>query len=368
MSSHFKKIFTVLFAFVFVTQIALAEEHTAPSQESKKEQKGDVNIKDMIFEHVLDSYEWHLSTMGEHHISIPLPIIVKSKETGWNVFSSAKLRDGKEYEGFYISEGEKNHGKVVEKNVQGEEIRPLDLSITKNAFSVLMSCVILLLVLFYVASFYKKNPLRSAKGFRGAIEQLTMYMHDEVIKPSIGNGYEKYAPYLLTVFFFILLNNLLGLIPIFPGGANVTGNITITMILAVLTFLITNFSGNKEYWKEVFWPDVPVFLKTPVFPLMQFIEIIGIIVKPIALMIRLFANMLAGHMVVLVFMGLIFIFAMMMGLVAGVGVSVFSIAFSIFMLLLDVLVSLIQAYVFTMLSALFIGLARPEHHATEKNH
>lgn len=319
------------------------------------------DIKEMIFEHVLDAYEWHILTIGERHISLPLPIIVKSETKGWNIFVSSKLSHGSEYNGFYISHSEEYNGKVVEKNGHGVETRPLDLSFTKNALSILISCIVLISVLLYVASLYKKNPLRPMKGFSGAMEQLTMSIHDDIIKPAVGRHYKKFAPYLLTVFFFIFINNLMGLIPLFPGGANVTGNIAVTFVLAFITFLITNFTHNKEYWKEIFWPDVPVFLKSPVFPLMQIIEVIGMITKPFALMIRLFANMLAGHMVILVFMGLIFVFFAIMGAGAALGVSVVSVAFSIFMLLLDVLVSFIQAYVFTMLSALFIGLARPEH-------
>jgi F-type H+-transporting ATPase subunit a len=192
---------------------------------------------------------------------------------------------------------------------------------------------------------------------------LFLFIYDDVIKPIVGKDYRKFAPYLLTVFFFIFINNLLGLIPIFPGGANVTGNIAITLVLAVITFLITNIYGTKEYWKEIFWPDVPTWLKIPV-PLMPLIEIIGIITKPFALMVRLFANMLAGHMIVLVLISLIFIFTMMMGAIAGGVVALVSVLFSVFMLLIDVLVCFIQAYVFTMLSAIFISMARIEpHHA-----
>lgn len=360
---HFKlKRFYILMVsllMITTTTSVFANETEAKTDSTEKKS---FNIKEMIFEHVLDSYDWHVLTIGEHHYSIPLPVIVKSADKGWNVFLSSKLHHGEEYNGFYISENEKNKGKVVEKGANGEEIRPLDLSLTKNAFSILISSILLIIILLYVASFYKKNPLRSMKGFPGAIEQLVVSINDDVIKPGVGKNYKKFAPYLLTVFFFIFFNNLLGLIPIFPGGANITGNIAVTFVLAIITFLITNFSGNKEYWKEIFWPEVPVFLKTPVFPLMQIIEIIGVFTKPFALMIRLFANMLAGHMVVLVFMGLIFIFGTISA-AAGLGVSVVSILFTIFMLILDVLISFIQAYVFTMLSSIFIGLSSPEHHS-----
>ncbi|MGC3978861.1 MAG: F0F1 ATP synthase subunit A [Paludibacteraceae bacterium] len=357
-----KRFLIPIFSLLLMTNAISVFANEVETKKDSMEGKS-FNIKEMIFEHVLDAYEWHVLTVDEHHYSIPLPIIVKSADKGWNVFCSSKLHHGHEsYNGFYISQEEKYKGKIVEKNAQGEEVRPLDLSLTKNAFSILISSLLLVVILLYVSSLYRKNPLRSMKGFPGAIEQLVMSINDDVIKPGVGENYKKFAPYLLTVFFFIFFNNLLGLIPIFPGGANITGNIAVTFVLAIITFLITNFSGNKKYWKEIFWPDVPVFLKTPVFPLMQIIEIIGVFTKPFALMIRLFANMLAGHMVVLVFMGLIFIFGAISA-VAGFGVSVVSMLFTIFMLILDVLISFIQAYVFTMLSSIFIGLSSPEHHS-----
>ncbi len=344
-------VLVLLFVFTINTGTLHAEE----------QEKKSFDIKEMIFSHVLDSYDWHFMTIGDKHIAIPLLIIVKD-DNGWNAFSSAKLGHGHEYKGFYISKEDPYKGKVVTKNAAGEVVRPLDLSLTKNAASIILASLMLVLILLNIASRYKKDPLRSMKGFGGAIEQLTMSVHNDIIKPSIPNDYKRFAPYLLTVFYFIFFNNLLGLVPIFPGGANVTGNIAVTLVLAMLTFIATNFFGSKAYWKEVVWPDVPIFLKTPVFPLMQFIEVIGILTKPFALMIRLFANILAGHMIILVLMGLIFMFATLMGIGAAAGVSVVSIAFGIFMFLLEVLVAFIQAYVFTMLSAIFIGMARAEHH------
>jgi F-type H+-transporting ATPase subunit a len=223
----------------------------------------------------------------------------------------------------------------------------------------------LLLILLFVslAASYKKDPITPRRGFVGSVEMLTLSILNDVIKPCVGPEYRRFAPYLLTAFFFIFFNNLLGLIPIVPGGANVTGNISVTFVLAIFTFIITNCFGNKEYWKEIFWPDVPIWLKVPI-PIMPFIELLGIFTKPFALMIRLFANMLAGHIVILVLVGLIFIFSVMIGPVVATGVSVVSTVFSIFMLLLDVLVSFIQAYVFTMLSSIFIGMGRIQHHAS----
>ncbi len=327
-----------------------------------KSEKESFDLKEMIFSHVLDSYDWHLFTVGEHHYSIPLPVIVKSQDRGWFVFSSSKLAHGESYEGFHISHEEAYKGKIVEASVSGENIRPLDLSFTKNAASICLASVILVLLFVSLASGYKKDPFSPRRGFAGSLEMLTLSILNDVIKPCVGVEYRRFAPYLLTAFFFIFFNNLLGLIPIVPGGANVTGNISITFVLAMFTFMITNLYGSKEYWKEIFWPDVPTWLKVPI-PIMPFIELLGIFTKPFALMIRLFANMLAGHIVILVLVSLIFIFSIMVGPAVATGVSVVSVAFSVFMLLLDVLVSFIQAYVFTMLSSIFIGMGRVQHHA-----
>ena len=321
---------------------------------------GKFNASDFILGHVGDEYEWHITTLGGKHLSIPLPIIVYSKDKGLNVFMSSHLHHG-EYDGYYLANEGTYKGKVVEKNAQGEEVRPWDFSLTKNAASLLLSSALLILIVLYVAKWYKKDNMKAPTGFRGTFEMLMFFIYDDLIKPSVGKDYKKFAPYLLTVFFFIFFNNLLGLIPLFPGGANLTGNIAVTLFLAVCTFLVTNFFGTREYWREVFWPDVPAWLKVPV-PLMPLIEIIGVLTKPFALMMRLFANMLAGHMIVLVLMSLIFIFTAMMGVIAGSGVAVISITFSIFMIMIDVLVCFIQAYVFTMLSAIFIGMARVEPH------
>jgi len=193
-------------------------------------------------------------------------------------------------------------------------------------------------------------------------EPIILFVRDDVAKPAIGEKkFEKFMPFLLTVFFFILINNILGLIPVFPFGANVTGNIGVTLVLALFTFFITTFSTNHHYWKEIYNPDVPWWLKYPI-PLMPIVELTGVITKPFVLMVRLFANILAGHLIVTVFVSLIFIFNVKMGIEAGLGVSVLSVAFSVFILLLDVLVSFIQAYVFTLLSALYFGMASPEHH------
>ena len=192
---------------------------------------------------------------------------------------------------------------------------------------------------------------------------LVVFIWDSVVKSTLKDKAMKFAPYLMTVFFFIFFMNLLGLVVVFPGGANLTGNIAVTLTLAVLTFLVTNIFGNKHYWKEIFWPDVPLWLKFPL-PIMPMIEIFGMFTKPAALTVRLFANMMGGHMIVLVLTLLIFIFSAV-NPIAGGATTVVSVLFSVFMLLIDVLVSFIQAYVFTMLSTIFISLAQEKEHEKE---
>jgi F-type H+-transporting ATPase subunit a len=217
-------------------------------------------------------------------------------------------------------------------------------------------------VFIAVARKATKNRGAAPTGLQNLIEPLVIFIRDQIAIPTLGqHKYEKYMPFLLTLFFFILIENFIGLIPIVPFGANVTGNISVTLVLALFTFIITTINGNKHYWKEIYNPDVPWWLKFPV-PLMPVVEFTGVITKPFVLMVRLFANMMAGHLIITVFVSLIFIFGSLMGPVAGYGVSPLSIAFSVFILLLDVLVSFIQAFVFTLLSALYFGMATAEHH------
>ena len=331
----------------------------ANEPEQKKEELKELDVRSFILEHVSDSYVWHITKIGENEISIPLPVIVYSKTTGWHVFMSSEFQHSAVYEGLTIAEEGKYKGKIVEKDAKGEEVRPFDISITKNVFALLFSSILMVVCIMYVAKSYKKNPLQSKTGFAGVMEMFIMNINDDVIKPCIGKGYEKYAPYLLTVFFFVFTNNILGLIPIFPGGANVTGNIAITMVLAVITFLIVNIGGSKEYWKEIFWPDVPLWLKVP--PMLPIIELVGIFTKPFALMIRLFANILAGHSIVLGLTCLVFV-TVKLGVGMNASMTGVSIFFSVFIGFVELLVAYIQAYIFTMLSAVFIGLARVEPH------
>ena len=244
-------------------------------------------------------------------------------------------------------------------------MRPLDLSITKAVVQIWIVVFLLIVIFLTCAHWYKKHDVtkEAPKGFVGMMEMLVMTINDDLVKSSIGEKhYRPYAPYLLTCFFFIFLTNLLGLLPIFPGGANVTGNINITFFLALCTMLAINLFGNKEYWKDIFWPEVPMFLKAYPVAIMPFIELFGVFTKPFALMVRLFANMMAGHAIILSFTAIIFI-GWQLNAALGSGLTVLSFVMILFMNCLELLVAFIQAYVFTMLSAVFIGLAHQEHHA-----
>ena len=323
-----------------------------PLMANEHEEGGELNIPEIVLHHLADAYEWHI--VGD--VSIPLPIIIRSEATGeWHFCTEHSLPDG-----FFFNE--EAHGKIYEQMADGTSVRPLDLSITRNVLQLWIVVAVLLVVFLSCARWYKKRDKTSPapKGFVGAVEMLVMMINDDVIKANIGEKhYRKYAPYLLTVFFFIFVTNLLGLLPIFPGGSNVTGNINITFFLAVCTFLAVNLFGNREYWKEIFWPDVPIFLKA--IPIMPAIELFGVFTKPFALMIRLFANMMAGHAMILAFTCVIFL-GWTLGAAMGAGLNIFSAIMLLFMNGLELLVAFVQAYVFTMLSAVFIGLAHKEHH------
>ena len=319
------------------------------------EQGSEIDIPEIVLEHLSDAYEWHIASYKGKSLHIPLPIILRSSATGeWTFCTVETLPDP------YYFDAE-HHGKIYEKMADGTTVRPIDLSITKSVAQIWIVVIILISVFLSCAKWYKNRDEKSEapKGFVGMMEMFVMYINDDIIKSSIGEKhYRRFAPYLLTVFFFILTCNLVGLIPVFPGGGNVTGNINITFFLAVCTMLAINIFGNKEYWKDIFWPHVPVFLKAPV-PLMPVIELFGVFTKPFALMIRLFANMMAGHAIVLSFTCVIFL-GWTMGVGLGLGLNAFGIIMLLFMNALEILVAFVQAYVFTLLSAVFIGLAHQE--------
>ena len=314
--------------------------------------------------HVGDDHGWHL--FG--HTSLPLPVILLNSERGLSIFSSSRFHHGEHtYGGYMLREG-----KVVAVNEM--ESIPVstatvneaatkatwDLSITKNVMAMFISMAIMLLVFISVANAYRRRGAIAPRGLQGFIEPIILFIRDDVARPNIGAHYERFMPYLLTVFFFILLNNLMGLVPFFPGGANVSGNISITLALAAFTFVLTLIHGNRHYWGHILaMPGVPkwvLFILTPV-------EILGVFMRPLVLMIRLFANITAGHIIVLSFFALIFIFGQI-NAGMGYGISIVSLTFTIFMTLLELLVAFIQAFVFTFLSAMYLGAAteEPHHH------
>ena len=345
--------------------ITATEESQAPAEE--KAEKFDA--KSFIFGHTGDSYCFHITEIKGEPVCVWLPVIVKCKDGGgWHCFSSkhiCELKEGETFEHngarFYIPpiSADKYPGKLVEVKADGSLSRPFDISFTKNAFGIFIVCIFLVAFFLPAARKYKKDPMAQPTKYQGLVEWLTYMVLDGIVRPNIREEkVKKFAPYLLTVFFFIFFANLFGLIPFFPFGANVTGNLSITIVLALMTYFFVNLFGNRHYWKDILWPDVPVFLKA--FPLMPIIELISTITKPFALMVRLFANILAGHIVIMVLMALIFIIGGMYGAGMGGVMSVVSIFMTIFMTALELLVAYIQAYVFTMLSSIFIGMAQEE--------
>ncbi len=300
-----------------------------------------INISEIIFEHIGDEYEWHITEWKGKPIAIPLPCIVV--DGGVKVFTAHHAAE----RGYTFNED----GKLVNA-LTGE--RPLDLSITKNVLALMMSTFLLLFIVLWTARWYRKHDaLKEAPtGLAAFVEPLIMMVHD-MAKENIGPDYRKFSPFLCMAFLWILLNNFMGILPFFPGGANLTGNIAITLVLALFTFFTVNVNGTKHYYKEIFLPDVPGFLK----PIMPVIEVFSAIMKPVSLTIRLFANMLAGHIMILCMVCIIFIMAKYGPLLSG-GMTLVSVLFGVFLDALECLVAFIQAYVFTMLSSIYIGMAR----------
>ncbi len=315
----------------------------------------------LIMEHIMDAHEFHFFSLGETHVSIPLPVILYAPDRGgFSVFSYGKFHHGHEvYNGFKSEEG-----KIVAVNEAGEvdeAVKVYDFSLTRNVVQMFLALTLLLVLMIGVANKYKKNGAKVApSGFQNAIEPVFTFVRDEVGKPNLGHAYEKFMPYLLTVFFFILINNLVGLI---PGSANVTGNIAFTLVLGVISFLVILFSTNRHFWAHIFNPPVPGFVK----PILVPVEFLGIFTKPFALIVRLFANMVAGHIVITCFVMLIFIFGAM-SKVAGWGFAPVSLVFTIFIYFIEILVAFIQAFIFTNLTAVFIGQSMEGAHHEEAHH
>jgi F-type H+-transporting ATPase subunit a len=349
-----------------------SKNNSTPTQKSEATaseatQKEKFNPGVMIMEHVLDAHEWHITQFGNYPVILPLPVILYDQGK-FVCFMSTKFEHGtKSYLGYKIEEAAgSNNGKIVRALENGETDKaaklPFDFSITKTVFAMFLSLIIMCLVFISVARTYRKHPNQAPKGLQSLLEPIILFVRDDIAKPSIGaDRYARFMPFLLTVFFFILTNNIMGVIPLFPGGANVTGNIAVTLTLALFTFIITTLSTDKNYWRHlVDMPGVPIWLKLPI-PIMPFVEIFGVFIKPVVLMIRLFANITGGHIIILGFVSLIFIFGEKNVWLTGIA-GPFSFLFMIFVYCLELLVAFLQAYVFTLLSALYFGMAKVGSH------
>ncbi|MCW5899822.1 MAG: F0F1 ATP synthase subunit A [Flavobacteriales bacterium] len=328
-----------------------------PAMAGGGQDDGKFNAGKLIMDHIGDEHGWHL--WG--HTTLPLPVILFDTERGLQVFSSARFDHGHAaYNGYMLHDGQVVAVDAAGHTDEAATANIWDISITKNVLSMFISLALLLWIFISVAKAYTRRAGQAPKGLQNLVEPIILFVRDDVARSAIGPRFERYMPYLLTAFFFIFLNNLMGLVPFFPGGANLTGNIAVTLVLAMITFLIVSFSGNKHYWHHIFaMPGVPGWVLAILTP----VEILGMFLKPFVLMIRLFANITAGHIIVLSFFSLIFVFGET-STGAGYGVAIGSLAFTIFMSMLELLVAFIQAYVFTFLSAMYIGAAveEPHHH------
>ena len=349
-----------IFTLLYSTGIYANETPQKEGNEAADHKEAAFDPAKLIMEHIMDAHEFHFFTIGETHISIPLPVILYSPQKGLSIFSFSKFHHGHEIYNGYKSE----ENKIVAVNEAGEvdeSAKVYDFSLTRNVVQMFLALALLIWLMVGVANKYKKNGAKVApSGFQNAVEPVITFVRDEVGKPNLGHAYEKYMPYLLTVFFFILINNLVGLI---PGTANVTGNISFTVVLGVISFFVIVFSTNKHFWGHIFNPPVPIFVKVILIP----VEFIGIFTKPFALIIRLFANMVAGHIIITCFIMLIFIFGAM-SKVAGIGFTPVSIAFTVFIYFIEILVAFIQAFIFTNLTAVFISQSMEGAHHEEAHH
>lgn len=356
-------------------QVVVHHEEGVAHHEEAKDPNAPVNITAVAFEHILDSHSWHLWGEGHDAVSLALPVILKTGN-GLVFFSASEFhhdnhgtvvveKNGERFVNFeekiyYASAIPNEHGQYLETKVdeKGEvevlNASVLDFSITKNVAQLLFTAIVLILLFTSIAKTYKTQGVTTApRGKQSFFEPLITFVRDDIAKGNIGHGSDKYVPYLLTVFFLILINNVLGLIPV---SANLTGNIAFTLVMAVCTLVIVNINGNKNYWAHIFLPHAP----KAIWPILIPIEIVGILTKPFALMIRLFANITAGHIIVISLIGLIFVFKTM-------AIAPVSVAFALFIDVLECLVAFLQAYIFTMLTALFIGSAVADHNEDGKH-
>lgn len=350
------------------------EGHEAHAEGVHEEKKEGFNAKEVILGHVKDAHDWHLLSIGDLHVTMPLPVIIYNENRGVSVFSSSAFEHGhKAHDGYRLVNAHYLHEKGLSSkqyldgsiiavdandNPTGEKI--YDLSMTKNITSLLVGAILLVILMLNVAKAYRiRGHKQAPKGFQSLIEPVIIFMRDEVVRPNIPGKSEKYVPFILTIFFFILINNLLGLL---PGSANVTGNIAVTAALALISFIAMMAATNRHFWGHIFNPPVPGGVKIILAP----VELIGVFTKPISLMIRLFANILAGHIIILSIISLVFIFGSL-NKVAGYGFLPITILFNIVMMMLELLVAFIQAFIFANLTAVFIGQAM-EHTGHHDHH
>jgi F-type H+-transporting ATPase subunit a len=364
----FKSIKTIL-VLVFSTILlassynVIAQEGDTKTAESHAEEKKEgFNAKEVIFGHIMDAHEFHFfeyegSDGQKHPVTIPLPVVLYSPQKGLSFFMSSAFEHGhKEVDGYKLNED----GKVIPLE---EGVKVYDFSLTRNVVQMILALAILVWLMISVAKSYTKGlgVTTAPKGKQNLVEVMVAFVRDEVAKPNLAHKANKYLPYLLTVFFFILINNIIGLI---PGTANVTGNIAFTIVLGVISFVVIMFSSNSHYWGHIFNPPgVPGFVK----PILVLVEFLSVFIKPFALIIRLFANMVAGHIIIICLISLIFIFAQINPAI-GWGASPVSIAFTIFIYFIELLVAFLQAFIFTVLTAVFIGQAFEGEHAPGEPH
>jgi F-type H+-transporting ATPase subunit a len=346
---QFLTLILALTGMLFFSANLFASEEAAHAEEQHEAFKPG----QFIIDHVTDKYDWHVFGPHDGGFSIPLPVILYSKANGLDIFLSSKFHHGHEAHNGYTL----NHEGHIEREDKADFY---DFSITKAVAGILITCALILLIFVSVAKAYEKRAGKAPKGFQSLIEPLIIFVRDDIAKQSIGDKhYRRFLPFLLTLFFFIWISNFIGLIPSFPG---VMGNISVAFAMALIVLVITLFIGNKHYWQHILWmPGVPAWVK---ICLLTPIEIIGVIQRPFVLMIRIFANIVAGHIVILAFICLIFVFSEK-GDAGGWGFSPVSLIFALFMNSMELLVAFLQAFVFTLLTSMYIGSCLEEPHHAE---
>ena len=380
-SRSFKSLLVAVFSLssLFFSNVSVGQDNVPVREETEKKEAPKLDPARIILEHVADAHEFHFFTFNKRPISIPLPVIVYSPAKGWSAFMASRFEHGEAtYDGYRLVEDrfleenklDRNNykgaklftGKIYAVDAAGmpdTSVKVYDFSLGRNVIQMFISVILLIWIMGRVAGKYAKGQgvTTAPSGFQNAVEPVITFVRDEVGKSNLGDRYEKYMPFLLTIFFFILINNLIGLV---PGTANVTGNIAFTAVLGIVSFVVILFSANKHYWGHIANPPVPLSVK----PIMIPVEIMGIFTKPFALIIRLFANMISGHIIILSFIILIFIFGTM-NTALGWGTSPFFVLLAVFIYLIEILVAFIQAFIFANLTAVFIGQAFEGSHHEE---